>query len=429
MTKKMLVRVLAAASVVVTLPVGAQSLASRVAAVRDGRVQFTYAARPGVCGNGRTYIQTGPNSYDGEFWGSINEVTRLDPCIAGPVRVVLDRGAGAVVSIKTYVGPPTRDPGASDVGRVPAQQAADYLLELARTSEGRAGREAILPAMLADSANTSDPLLAIARDRDLPRETRSTAIAWTGRSVDGQTAIPASVIDALVKLARDEDDNVQIRQQALRSLGRLEHAAGVPALIDLTRTGDQQWMRREALSALARSGDPRARDVLRATIEKGDASDELLSTAIRSLGTQYATAKDAQFLRGVYPKLGGERAKDAVLTSLADMGGAENTKWLLGIASSADESSNIRRRALQAAVRAGVPTSELIKMYDNTTDPQMKEALLSQFGQNGDRAAVDKLIAIAKNDESMNVRRRAISQLSRSDDPRVRDLLRGIVER
>ena len=44
-----------------------QSIANRVSSAPDGRVQFTFAARPGTCGNGRSYIQTGPNSITGSI--------------------------------------------------------------------------------------------------------------------------------------------------------------------------------------------------------------------------------------------------------------------------------------------------------------------------------------------------------------------------
>ena len=45
----------------------AQTLARRVSSAPDGRVQFSYPAREGVCGNGRGYIQTGPNNYSGTW--------------------------------------------------------------------------------------------------------------------------------------------------------------------------------------------------------------------------------------------------------------------------------------------------------------------------------------------------------------------------
>src|SRR6185503_3424360 len=70
-------QLLAAATFVVAAGSAAesQSLANRVSSAPDGRVQFSFAARPGICGNGRTYIQTGPNSitgsvsYSGNYYG------------------------------------------------------------------------------------------------------------------------------------------------------------------------------------------------------------------------------------------------------------------------------------------------------------------------------------------------------------------------
>jgi hypothetical protein len=73
--------------------------------------------------------------------------------------------------------------------------------------------------------------------------------------------------------------------------------------------------------------------------------------------------------------------------------------------------------------------SDLVRLYDTTTDPQMKEALIGLYAQSGDRLAVDKLLAIAKNDENPAIRRHTIAQLSRSDDPRVKELLKDLIER
>ena len=43
----------------------AQSLANRIGAVRDGRVNFAFAARDGVCGNGRSFISIGSDVHVG----------------------------------------------------------------------------------------------------------------------------------------------------------------------------------------------------------------------------------------------------------------------------------------------------------------------------------------------------------------------------
>jgi HEAT repeat protein len=86
-----------------------------------------------------------------------------------------------------------------------------------------------------------------------------------------------------------------------------------------------------------------------------------------------------------------------------------------------------RRRALDAASRAGAPIAELVKLYDTTTDPDMKSTLIGLYVRSGEKAAVDKLLQIVKGEENLSVRRRAISQLSRSEDPRIKQALQDLV--
>lgn len=414
-----------------TLPIVAargQSLARRITSAPDGRVQFEFDARAGVCGNGRSYIQTGPNNFSGSF----DDSRRMDACVAGPVRVVLDRAEREVISLHTYVGPLSADPGTTELGTVRPREAVEYLLSLAREAEGRVGRDAIMPAMLADDAPPAAELLQIARDQSRPRETRRSALSWVAQasSVDGP--VPRAVSDAILQIARDESDNVEVRRAALNVLSRLDQGAGIPPLIELARanmTGDRTWLSRESLAALARSGDPRARDFLRGVVQRSDVPDDVLFTAIRGLGTEYATGRDADLLRSIYPRLAGDRSRDAVLSVVAEIGGTDNTRWLLGVARDENTPIPARRRALMYASRAGVPLADLVRMYDTTTDPQMKDALIGIYAQSGDRAATDKLLQIAKNDENVTLRRRAIAQLSRSEDPRAKEFLKELVER
>jgi len=77
----------------------AQSLANRVGSAGDRAVQFSYKARPGVCGDGRTYISTAAGNFFGSYSSSNSEA-----CQAGPVRVVLDLADRNVVALRTFVG-------------------------------------------------------------------------------------------------------------------------------------------------------------------------------------------------------------------------------------------------------------------------------------------------------------------------------------
>ena len=418
--------IVAAAAVVGVPPARGQSLADRVNGAPDGRVQFNFAARSGVCGDGRTFIQTSPNSYSGVFYGNSDYARAA--CVAGPVRVVIDRADRQPLSIQTFVGPAdTTLRGVTDLGRVRAQDAADYLLSLATKVDGRAGRDALLPAVLADSANTAAALVSIAKNSALARETRRGALSYMGRSTDGMQTIPSSVTDPILSIARDETDNQSVRQSALQVLGRLDHGAGIAPLMQLSQQTQSLWLAREAMQTLARSGDPRARQYLRTVAKRTDLPEDVLTVALRSLGQDYATAQDAALLREVYPTLKTDRSRDAVFSALADMGGAENTRWLIALASNGDEPIQTRRRALDAASRSGAPIGELIKLYDTTTDPNMKGALIDLYVRNGESAAIDKLLTILKGEENSSVRRRAISQLSRSEDPKVRQALQDLV--
>jgi HEAT repeat protein len=420
-----------ACTAAIRAPLSAQSIASRVDAAPDGRVQFSFAARPGVCGNGHGFIQTSPGSITTvNYSGNFNNGFMVEPCVPGPVRVVIDRADRLPLTVQTYVGPADSTwRGVTDLGQVGAQAAADYLLSLASTTDGRAGRDAIMPALLADSANTASALVAIAKNTSLPRETRRSALSYMGRSTDGMQTIPAAVTDPILAIARDESDNQSVRQQALSVLGRLDHGAGIPPLIQLSQQTQSNWLAKESMSALARSGDPRARQYLRTAVRRTDLPDEVRTVALRALGQDYATAQDAALLRDLYPSLQTDRSRDAVVQALTSIGGAENTKWLLAIAQNGSESLAARRRAAEAANRAGAPIADLVHLYDTTTDPSMKQTLIGIYIRNGERAAVDKLLAILKTEDNVSVRRSAISQLSRSDDPRIREAIKNLIIR
>jgi HEAT repeat protein len=270
-------------------------------------------------------------------------------------------------------------------------------------------------------------LIAIARDETRPRETRRSAISWAGRQTDVGGAA-ARVAEALVQIARNENDNNAVRQQALNALARLDHGAGIPALMELARAGSDTWLTRESVQALAHSGDPRARAYLRSIVERADLPDQLLAIAIRGVGREFATPRDAALLRQVYPRLTSERTKQSVISALAELGGAENERWLLGVARDENERQSVRHHALQHARRAGAPIGELVALYDRTNDPRMKEMLISVYVESGEKAATDKLLAILRSEENPALRRRVIHHLSRSDDPRIKEALQRIVD-
>lgn len=216
------------------VPLHGQSIAERVAATRDGKVRMTYAARPGVCGNGHNISI----SRDDDEWES--------DCEPGPVRVVLTLANGAVTHVETYVGGRWRPeaPGV-DLGTVSAAAAAEYLLGLRM-------KGAIFPATLADSVTVWPRLLALARDSDAPHDVRHDAVFWLGQAAGD------AVVKDLAGLANQPNADRDVQDAAVFALSQLKHDAGVPALIEIAKTHRDPAIRKRAMFWLGQSGDPRA---------------------------------------------------------------------------------------------------------------------------------------------------------------------------
>jgi HEAT repeat protein len=400
-------------------------LRSRVEGGGDARVQFRFAARADVCGFGPS-IQIGRSTYISS--GTMNGFDGMDrtPCQRGPVAVRITRAGGAVVGVDVEIAPNSVPEGVTDLGAVPAGSAADYLLDLAARTDGRPGRAAILPAVLADSATVWPGLLALARNQELSRSVRQSAIGWLGRELDRLGAEDGGKVSAaLVALASDGNETLPIRQQAISVLGRSERAD----LASLTRMagGGDAWLRQAAIQGLASSGDPRAREFLRIAFQDPALPEPLRVTVIRGLGREYATGKDLELLRSRFASLGSTAAKQAVLSTLGEQGGATNVQWLLGVAGSADATPDLRADATEAAQRAGATTAQIGRLYDQAPDRRGKEAAINALLRNGDRAAVDRLIQIAKSETDPQVRRSLISRLGRLEDERVKEMLKDLV--
>jgi HEAT repeat protein len=191
------------------------------------------------------------------------------------------------------------------------------------------------------------------------------------------------------------------------------------------KPGDTE-VRKQALYALSRSSAPRARETLRRVAASNDSDLEVRSQAIFWLGQQ-GSPEDLDYLRALYPKLGSQKLKEQLVSTIARRKGSGD--WLLGIALDPKESMENRTTALFWAGQSGAPVEQLVGLYDKTSDKQMKEQLINVYRQRGTGPAFDKLLDIAKNEKDADLRRNAFYWLSRSKDPRalkyIEDLLAG----
>lgn len=221
----------------------AQSIADRVAAVRDGQVRLSFRVREGVCGNGRN-ISMSSRSRDWE-----------PDCEPGPARVAIDKAGGHIVDIDTYVGGRWRARGGTivDLGAVGAVTAARYFLDLARSTDlGEKARDAMFPATIADSAVVWPDLLEIAKDKRRPAEVRKGAVFWVAQ------AAGAAVTRGLEDILSDESEDTDVRESAVFAVSQLPDDQGLPVLLRLAKEHGDPRIRRQAIFWLGQSDDPRA---------------------------------------------------------------------------------------------------------------------------------------------------------------------------
>ena len=372
----------------------AQSIARRVAAVRDGKVRMTYASRPDLCGWGNGISNNQDDSrHSTRSWsgGDRNDDVAFDnECNRGPVRLVITKRGGDIDRIRAYIGGRWRDtPGTTDLGTVSVREAVGYLFDVANAGDGRGAREAIFPTTLADSVNVTQMLYDLGRNESRDKQARDQAVFWLSQQEDDRAV---GLLENILKTSRSED----IRDKAIFGLSQHRSEKGFP--------------------------------ILRAYAEDRNAPEDLRGKAIFWLG-QRRGAERFNYLRGLYARLESQDLKDKVIFSMSQQKDEQSMKWLVDLASNSGEPIEMRKKALFWAGQSGSSSESLVSMYDNMREREMKDQMVFVLSQRRDRPAIDKLMAIARNDPDREMRRKAMFWLGQSKDPRVASFLTDIITR
>ena len=186
-------------------------------------------------------------------WSSRGDCWGPGVCQTGPARVELRLRDGLVrkVEVLRRMERPASD--AVDLGAVSPEAAVSYFLDLARTggSSGRELEEAVFPVILADVDSVWRDLLALARDRSVGADTRSSALFWVSQEA------AAVVTEGLARVALDEEEDQDVREAAVFALSQRPDVEGVPVLMEVARTARHPETREAAMFWLAQSEDER----------------------------------------------------------------------------------------------------------------------------------------------------------------------------
>jgi HEAT repeat protein len=252
-------------------------------------------------------------------------------------------------------------------------------------------------------------------------ELRRRAVFMLGRRADGEAA-------SLLATTAKSDPSASVRSEAISWLPKLQGDAGVNMLEEILRTEQDERIQRSVIRALVSSDNQRARSSMRALIDRKDAPINLRVEAISSFNNDRATTDDAAYLRSLYSRADTDRVKDAIINAVARIGGQENEQWVLNLAKSPNEPSQLRATAIARLVRSNISIADLSKLYDAADSYDVRSRIVSVLENRKEPEAADKLVDIIRNSTVVNIRNQALNALTRRKDPRSVQLLQDILE-
>ncbi|HET9515778.1 MAG TPA: HEAT repeat domain-containing protein [Gemmatimonadales bacterium] len=279
-----------------------------------------------------------------------------------------------------------------------------------------------LQALMQMDGDKALPILekVLAR-RDAGSECLRRKAVFIVSQIDGRRVEPI-----LLGVVRSDPDR-EVRAQAVFWLSQVDSEEAVSALDSiLTRTDDRE-IQEKAIFALSQHDSRTARQALRRYAERNDAPEELREKAVFWIG-QSDDPENAQFLRNLFGRVTSQELKDKIIFSISQTGDAGATQFLTEVARNTSQPIEIRKKALfWLGQKDDVTGTDLAALYGTFSDPEIKEQLIFTLSQKDDRAAVDKLIDIARREPDRELRKKAVFWLGQSNDPRVPELMAEIL--
>jgi HEAT repeat protein/TolA-binding protein len=340
-----------------------------------------------------------------------------------------------------------------------AQRAADDGCPRAEEDE----RIEALNALSQMAPEQAMPILkkVLARREPCTQALRRTAVWMVARQKQPEAA------SLLVQAAKNDPDK-EVREQAVFWLANVPTDEAVDMLIDLAKDGSDLELRKRAVYALSRSKSERAVTTLRDITQDNQAPEELRGEALNWYANRVASGADRlALLKDVYGKSQGIRFRQQVLSYIANTRSEESQAFLVNLAINSRDSLSLRRSAISylasgigargwassVSTTRGVsvvtntqvgsgssdqsanrPTSAsvasaLSQVYDRVEEIELRRQALSSLVSLRDNAGIDKLLDVAKNEKNPELRRSAVSYLSRTKDPRAIALLQDIINK
>jgi HEAT repeat protein len=264
----------------------------------------------------------------------------------------------------------------------------DQLKEFATSTNEEVSKAGIF-AISQHHSPRADQMLADMARAGATRRQREEAIFWISqRDSAGNDDLLIQIFEA--------DKDLQIRKKVIFALTQRHSDVARAKLIELARTASDSELRGEAIFWVGQRGDDQAADALIGLLdsERDRSVRKKLVFSLAQMNNPKAHAKLADIARGTDdPELRGE-----TIFWLAQTGGDQTVDFLS-------------------------------QLYDSEKTVEVKKKILFALTQAKDRkAALHKLMAIAKSDPSPEARKEAVFWIGQSNDPEAVKFLEDILK-
>ena len=237
-------------------------------------------------------------------------------------------------------------------------------------------------------------------------------------------------VPLLAELARSETD-VRLRKKAIEALGEIKDESALEPLkaivMQATSANGDVAIARTALHALSQHEGGKARSLL-LDIARSNAALELRVEAIHGLGEVENDPTIVDDLLKLFAATQHAELQEAVIEALSEVELPRAQAALADLARTATN-AEIRHHAIEALGQREGGIENLIQLYDAEKDLKIKERIVETLGDSEEKAALRKLMDIARRESSIQLRKRALSAIGRSEDPEASKFLEELLKK
>jgi HEAT repeat protein len=305
------------------------------------------------------------------------------------------------------------------MGRSNNEESLNYLRGLSDSaSMNLLSERAVLGIALHDDPRVASLLKNFIRTTQNQR-VRSSSVYWLGQ-VGGEQQFLADIV-------RNETEDRNLRRQAAHAIGEGRDRGSLSLLQTLYETVKDVEVKRGIIRAAGNSREQEGAVAFLLKVARTDADGEARRTAVRQLG-EFESANVVEELMKIYSSDADAEVKRSVLHALSETKSPGAQSRLLSLART-EPNQELRKRAIHVlAERGEAVTADLINLFDTERAPEVRRTVLQSLSEISGSRVEDKLVAVARADENMDVRRQAIRLMGERAGKRSLDFLSSTVE-